>query len=190
MRIKRRIATRFSLWLSLLLFAEVAHGAGVTVITHGWQGNGARGWPIPWVETMARAIEKRAEVKGGRASVWEYNPGMQRFERVRGASPIFPDSNGEHVLIFNWAADSNQPGGGFAEAAGEALFVALMRGGKLGEGTIVNFVEFPLHFVGHSRGNVELVPMLRGVNSDGVSVSSEPVDSRSVLADCSGKWRL
>ena len=74
------------------------------------------------------------------------------------------------ILLFNWAPDSNEVGGGFAEAAGEALFVALMKGWVRTDNSRASFVEAPLHFIGHSRGAVANSAAIRRLGALGIEV--------------------
>lgn len=159
-----------SIFTVSIFFAQASYGGGITVITHGFQPTG--GWPIPWVDSMTDRILVEAINRGENVSRWEYDPSIQRFV-MTGYYPIDNRlaSLERMILKYNWAIDSNDAGGGFAEAAGEALFAALMRGAQLPDGTPVSFVEMPLHFIGHSRGavvNSEAVERLGalGINVD------------------------
>jgi PKD repeat protein len=118
---------------------------GTTVITHGYQFDGM----LPdWPGTMAGAILQRV----GRGTKLIYNRSTGRF-----GPPGARSTPGETILIFDWAFDSymhqcNLALGqqeGYSEAAGEALFTALVAGYRAG-----TFDLRHLHFIGHSRGTV------------------------------------
>lgn len=109
---------------------------GVTIITHGAQFFSSS--PIGWMTSLAEAIRTRA----GTAKILKYNKTTGVFE----ALPNY-DSSGEIVLLFDWVSESDNPSSGFSEAAGDALFSALMLGEINGDFTLEN-----LHFIGHSRG--------------------------------------
>ena len=146
----------------------VLQAAGVTVVTHGWQGGTAEIDDRPdWIMALGTAVGSRANAIGRSVSIWDYQPESQEFvfvtvlgddgvPREEGSTEPFE----EMVLLFNWVQESADLGGGFAEAAGEALFVALMRGGtpppgmERDGGITIRFVENPLHFIGHSRGTI------------------------------------
>jgi len=121
---------------------------GTTVITHGYQLGGNLGcWPFQ----MARAILTRA----GGGKILQYNKETNSFQACQSPDPCeisnscaSSNPTGETVLIFDWADDSNNPGGGYSEAAGEALYTALLRGLES------SVFPSPLHFIGHSRGTV------------------------------------
>lgn len=176
----RRVVVRLLLAFSIAFLSAIqsVHAATVTVITHGFQSPAASGaiWPLPWVDSMANQIVAQAVAKGGYGSVWAYDPGTQKFVLQSQTAPVNdPRAGLENIVLkFNWAQESDDAGGGFAEAAGEALFAALMRGGEYADGTTVSFTEVPFHFIGHSRGavvNSEAVERLGaiGINVDHVT---------------------
>lgn len=107
---------------------------GITIITHGFMLGGGSPGIADWPYKMATTI---VDKYGG--TVHYYNAGTGLFEQK------YAKGTGETVLIFDWAAESNFDGAGFSEAAGDALFAALMRSG---------FALNNLHFIGHSRGTV------------------------------------
>jgi pimeloyl-ACP methyl ester carboxylesterase len=112
---------------------------GVTVIVHGYQFGGT----IPsWPNTMAEAIRDR--ITQGR--IWGYSPGLAEFVVT---SPYTGDA--ENILVFDWAADSNDDFEGHTEAAAEALFTALVAGAS---GPTPQWDLTNVHLIGHSRGAV------------------------------------
>lgn len=129
----------FLVGLSCLNVSSQVNNYGITVITHGYQvGGSAPNNPNDWPLEVAQAIIQRA---GGNGCIRLYNKATGLFGTSQGCT------NGEIVLIFNWAEESRIWEKGFSEAAGDALFAALMDPrNKL---TLNN-----LHFIGHSRGTV------------------------------------
>lgn len=117
---------------------------GTTVITHGWQPPlGAN--PTSegeWVYNMANAILQRV---GGNGCICRYEKETGLFNKI---SKV-PCKKGEVILIFDWASESNSFSEGYSEAAGDALFAALLLGFKKGD-----FQLKDIHFIGHSRGTV------------------------------------
>ena len=109
---------------------------GTTIITHGFIQGGSTSFESDWMFSMAKEI-----VNTHKGNVFRYNTKTGKFDK----SPISTSDNGETVLIFDWSLESNFDGKGFSEAAGDALFAALMRSG---------FSLNNLHFIGHSRGTV------------------------------------
>lgn len=65
------------------------------------------------------------------------------------------DDNGQLILVFNWLQESNNSRGGMAEAAGDALFAALVASQNLVRRVadpVSPNQSLPMHFIAHSRG--------------------------------------
>lgn len=128
---------------------------GTTIITHGYQANGDA--PInngEWAYEMAKQILKKINGKG---CIKRYNKETGRFEVENKALCV----TGENILLFDWAEESNNNSQGYSEAAGDALFSALLLAKKEKNITLDN-----LHFIGHSRGcvvNTECVERLLSI---------------------------
>ncbi|MDF1698711.1 MAG: hypothetical protein P1U56_22855 [Saprospiraceae bacterium] len=115
---------------------------GTTVITHGYQLGGDA--PIQagdWAYNMGKSILKKIEDKG---CIRRYNKKTGLFDVIRGNC-----KEGETILLFDWAEESNNLSEGYTEAAGDALFSALVMGSKYD-----NISLKDIHFIGHSRGTV------------------------------------
>ena len=123
---------------------------GTTVITHGYQPGGyLLGLPVPdWTINMGCAILDRA--KQGGLYIYSKSTGAFVLQPNLCPTPMTPGS-GESVLIYDWVEDSNIGNRGFSEAAGDALFAALMSGSR---GATPQFSLTNIHFIGHSRGTV------------------------------------
>ena len=174
----------FSLLVSVLL-AGAPHiaAAGTTVITHGFAANATT--PALWTFTMAEAIlaadgdPSDCGAIGGEVplgSVFLYSPDSGAWDFYCGSDT----PNGEIVLVFNWAEESDgvDTGGtqGFAEAAADALYAALRDPWFAGNFVGVDLLAGDVHFIGHSRGAV--------VNSDCVerlAVAGIAVDQITTL---------
>lgn len=128
---------------------------GTTVITHGYQLGG-----VPptnqsdWTFQMALAIVK----KHGKGTVKTYQKSTGRFK-----TDTEVGVGGETVLLFDWAAESDDNSHGYSEAAGDALFAALMMEQK--KSKLEN-----LHLIGHSRGAVVNSECVLRLLSAGVAV--------------------
>ena len=112
---------------------------GTTVMVHGFQlGGTIPSWPLD----IAQDIKDRII----RGRIWTYTNGPGTFS-------ISSDYAGdaENILVFDWASESNDNFEGYSEAAGEALFTALMEGGKM---LPTKWSLDHLHLIGHSRGSV------------------------------------
>lgn len=109
--------------------------AQTTVITHGFSAGGAdqtQGWMLD----MANAIRTRI----GDAVIRVYNHTTGNFDYMAG-------SDNQTILLYDWAAASDNFQAGFSEDAGAALFTALIQGHMQGD-----FDVSTLHLIGHSRG--------------------------------------
>jgi len=169
MKFKQQVLVGMAIIVGLSI-SRPMFGAGVTVITHGFQFLGDQSIPL-WAERMAVAISERSKAQGrGGAAIFEYDPDTQSFDVFSSNVPTEPGSEGEIILIFNWSQESDDPGGGFAEAAGEALFVALMRGASLPSGSRLPLGQLPLHFIGHRRGAVVISEAIRRLGALGIRV--------------------
>lgn len=128
--------------LILLLLANTAIFGqsieyGVTIITHGFDQSGGNIENTSWMYTLGKSI---VDKYGGEVYFYQRNTGLFNLAYAPKSK-----SKGEIVLVFDWAEESNFDGRGFSEAAGDALFAALMRS---------PFRLLNLHFIGHSRGTV------------------------------------
>jgi hypothetical protein len=138
---------------------------GATVVTHGFQpsnnqtlsslGNGDS------LRPLALAIANRADAaNGGAGTAWllDYDiPG----EGVGGvfdmSQSVLPDAGsaaqqGELVLLFDWAPESNELSAGWGEAAGDALFNIMVGLGVVNP-ALGAANDIPLHFIAHSFGS-------------------------------------
>ncbi len=143
-------------------------GAGVTVITHGFQTSvGIPDWEI----SMAQAILDRADGPlTGRnvGSLFTHDPMTGRWNAV--PTSIWDNSNAasDHVvLLYDWSAESNFFENGWLDAAADHLFASLLQSNDnlSGDFNDTSFrdlacndplacTELNVHFIGHSRGAV------------------------------------
>ncbi|MEM9657590.1 MAG: hypothetical protein AAF961_04430, partial [Planctomycetota bacterium] len=139
---------------------------GVTVITHGFQLDGA--FP-DWVVSMGQAILDRADGAAedrSTGSLYKHDPTTGLWDAP--PSGVWNNSNAadDHVvLLYDWADESNELEDGWLEAAADALFAGLLAandnlGGELAGKSFLEVGQRPgerlidFHFIGHSRGAV------------------------------------
>ena len=130
---------------------------GTTIITHGFQLTGSA--PIDeneWAYQMALEILKKA-TKG---VIKVYDKQSGRFIKTKSVGV-----GGETILLFDWAYESQIDVPGFSEAAGDALFVAMLMEEKGSNTKLKN-----LHFISHSRGTVVTSECVRRLLTIGIDV--------------------
>jgi hypothetical protein len=149
---------------------SLAHGAGVTLITHGLNGN-ADGW----VTAMAELIPNFRSFPGTNYTLYKLyfipasGGGYQlTWSRLAGGQPGFTDS-GEIIIALDWSqlADGNsyntyQVATPVAAALLSPSFISEMNGHTL--------AELPLHLVGHSRGGSLISELCLRLGTNGVWV--------------------
>jgi len=146
-----------------------AHAAGVTVITHGLNGN-----VDGWVTNMAGKITGYNRFPGTNYSFYKiyfvpngsgYNAA---WSRLRGAPPSLTDS-GEILIAFDWSQLSD--GNSYNTYQIASVLDAVLRS--------TNFIpelnghalcELPIHLVGHSRGGSLMCETSRLLGTNGVWV--------------------
>jgi hypothetical protein len=166
---------RFSLFcflIPLLLlsgFLNEVHGSGVTLITHGLNGN-----VDGWVTGMAERIPQYPGLLGTNYTCYKVylypsgNTWLPAAVRTEGSLPTSPGS-GEIVVKLDWSgvADGNswntyQVAATFAPALLSTNFVPELGGHAL--------AELPLHLIGHSRGGSLICELSRLLGTNGVWV--------------------
>lgn len=123
---------------TLLIICISSTVYGTTIITHGFKFPPYSEYPPDWTIEMAEAIRERAD--GGK---------VLKYDKSSGRFMSFDEYNtdGEVILVFDWGTESNNFSHGYSEAAGDALFAALIQGELFEQFDLDN-----LHFIGHSRG--------------------------------------
>ncbi len=146
-------------WLLCLLGALVpgsAEGAGVTIITHGFELDSS--YPT-WVTAMADQIPTYYRFPGNNFTTYKltltYSSGnyLFAFSRTNGAAPALTDS-GEIIVELDWSSLSGDVFDSYANTynVGLALSRVLMLTNAIAELNGHALAEFPIHLIGHSRG--------------------------------------
>ena len=153
------------MWVIPVLLAR----GGVTVITHGLNGN-----VDGWINGLANRIPLHPSFPGPQFSIYDmyfFQSGSSYFlaaTRVGGVSPGSA-SSGEIIVKLDWRqlADGNsyntfQIAGAVLPALLSTNFIAELGGHAL--------AEFPLHLIGHSRGGSLVCELSRLLGTNGVWV--------------------
>src|SRR5215510_5994446 len=143
--------------------------AGVTIITHGLNGN-----VDGWVTGMATNVPNYSRFFGTNYSCYEiyFYPSNSSYyltsARVAGTAAPVPGS-GEIVIKLDWRqlADGNSYNT-FQVAA--AVTPALLSANFIPELGGHAIAEFPLHLIGHSRGGSLICELSRQLGTNGVWV--------------------
>jgi hypothetical protein len=155
-----------TLLLSPLPFAGAA---GVTIITHGFNGN-----VDDWITPMAQQIPNYDLFPGSTFSRYQLTVASDYSmsqSRVGGVSPLISDS-GEIIIELDWSSRASDPFNASQDIAAAVVPVLLSStfvpelGGR-------SLAEFPIHLIGHSRGGSVITEMARLLGQQGVWVDHQ-----------------
>jgi hypothetical protein len=156
-----------ALLLSALPFAR---GAGVTIITHGANGNGAG-----WINPMAQQITSYVSFPGSASSYYEITVEIDFFHdlvvtqtKLGGVNPTNSDS-GEILIFLDWSAPGFDPFFSTTDIA-ESVVPTLLRGDFIPELDGRALVELPIHLIGHSRGGSLITKLAELLGNQGIWV--------------------
>ncbi|MCA9092287.1 MAG: peptidoglycan-binding protein, partial [Planctomycetaceae bacterium] len=128
---------------------------GVTIVTHGFQLFDSDGDSLL---PLGKAIQNQALAMPNATDAWLIDSylgdsGNTSVVDMSDDHSHLPEANeggqGEIVLVYDWAAESNLLSAGWTSAAGDALASLLV---KLNFVDPANHTSLPLHFIGHSFG--------------------------------------
>ncbi len=143
-------------------------GAGVTVITHGNNGT-----TDDWVAAMAEKTRVYPQVPGSNVVTYRIyftqitNTYVPVWQRIGGNFPTTTDS-GEIIIMLDWRDPVNDlPTTQVGPVLAYFCFLQTNFISELGGHALA---EFPLHFIGHSRGGSLIAEMAKFLGSYGVWV--------------------
>lgn len=156
---------------SVAIMASVSRGAGVTVITHGYDQYFS-GYPA-WVDSMAQAITNAAGQKGLKTCWYHLQIGGNTYTGLTGTlttrSATAANDAEEIVLTVDWSALADHTAFGenvtaddIAPWIASSLLVTDQSGSCL--------ASRPLHLIGHSRGGVVMLETAKILGSYGIWV--------------------
>ncbi|MBI3416952.1 MAG: hypothetical protein HY043_16800 [Verrucomicrobia bacterium] len=161
-----RSGTAIIVCLIFLLSISV-RGAGVTIITHGLDGN-----TDGWVRSMATAMQNYRRLAGAAFAFYEvyFSPSPGGYvvaqRKLAGSSPIDSDS-GEIFIALDWRGLADGFSHDTYEVAANVAPVFL-EPGFIPELDDRALTEFPLHLIGHSRGGSLVCEIARLLGKEGV----------------------
>ena len=181
----------YFLWLPCLAAISTASGAGVTVITHGFEISSSH-QPIPWLESTADAIATRAGIG---TAVYSMNvntnsPGaLLHVASCDFEKGHFPASNGnpnsEVVIKIYW--DEVAANIRVDTKAVAAVVLPYLLQNNAAPGLVSPVAELPIHLIGHSRGGSLVCELARLLGQNGVWVDQvttlDPHPVTTLVAD-------
>jgi len=148
----------------LFFSQELVRGAGVTIITHGFNGN-----VTDWIIPMAQRIPNYDLFPGTEFSCYQITVASDYSvtqSRIAGVGPLVSDS-GEIVIKLDWSSLAVTLGNSTTDIA-DAVVPRLLSTSFIPELGGRSLAEFPIHLVGHSRGGTVVSEIARLLGQRGV----------------------
>lgn len=153
----------------LLCPPPLARAAGVTIITHGLNGD-----VNDWITPMAQQIPGYDSFPGTTFSCYQVTVAADYSlskSRIAGVSPLVSDS-GEIVIELDWSSRSSDPFNATQDIA-DALVPSFLSTNFIPELGGRSLAEFPIHLIGHSRGGSVMTEVARLLGRQGVWVDHQ-----------------
>ena len=153
------------------------HGAGITLITHGFELGGYPTWVSAMADQMPSYFQGRypnadTNFATYRLTVSHGGSGyLFTSSRANGTSP-FTNGTGEIVIELDWSSLSGDVFDSYANTynVGWAVAQILMLTNAVAELNGHALVEFPIHLIGHSRGGSLISQIAYVLGTNGVWV--------------------
>jgi len=166
------LVSRFAVVISslavLILTLQDTRAAGVTLITHGLNGD-TDGWITAMGNAIARYSQRTTNAAIFKFQFYYTNGFWQLYSTKLGGGDPLTTPGGEMVVLFDWSQLSDglvYSTYNIADALAPAListnFVPELGGHAL--------AEFPLHLIGHSRGGSLICELSRLLGENGIWV--------------------
>ncbi len=161
--------------LAAMLMCRTAAGAGVTIITHGYNGD-VTGWITAMAQVMPAYYQGR--YPGLATNFADYtmtlttNTGKYLFTITTNGSAPSATASGEIVIRLDWS----QEAGGFSSDGLSTSNVAwavcqeLLLSNAIPQLNGHALAELPVHLMGHSRGGSLMAELCRQLGTNGVWV--------------------
>lgn len=173
-----RESCRFSLLLCLLsaLIPYSTKGAGVTIITHGYNGD-VNGWITGMADEIPAYFHSRHPGLSTNITIYtiilttDGSNYYYQWERDTNSPPLTTDT-GEIVVKLDWS----QMAGGSSPYNISTTNVAWVASDVLSQTNAISdlnghaLVEFPIHLIGHSRGGSLISEISRLLGTNGIWV--------------------
>ena len=153
-----------------LLLSTPIHGAGVTLITHGFQLDKK---PTAWLGSMARAVATQAGTPWSDVSWYQMqvgnasSPKVELFFKLSGPDPD-KSLSGEIIVTLDWSELSGLEVLTTETGTIAALVVPELLADKTGLGGAL--AQLPFHLIGHSRGGSVVHEITRILGKSGIWV--------------------
>ena len=164
LKIRLTFILGISIWLPQLV--ETIHGAGVTIITHGFNGN-VTDWIIPMADQMVNYTNFPGTNYACYVMTVDSNGNVGQF-RIGGVSPALSDS-GEILIKLDWSALADDPFTSTTDIA-DSVVPQILSPTFIPELAGASLAELPIHLIGHSRGGSAISEMARLLGMQGVWV--------------------
>lgn len=153
-----------------------AQAAGVTIITHGYDGD-VTGWITAMAEAVPGYYQGRYPDLSTNFTVYTmkvtYQSGSYLFAISTNGSPPASTESGEIIVKLDWSELAGGPTAPYdlsTSNVARAVSLVLMQTNAIAQLNGHALVEFPLHLIGHSRGGSLMSELSRQLGTNGLWV--------------------